>query len=188
MKEFYEFSKEKKTKFWKDGEWVNEPDLVIFSHNGFKCTVKRVSAYESNGSLFGGYLCGYVRIPEDHYLYDKDLDHVDDLDLDCHGGVTHCNFNEWGDYYIGFDCAHGYDMIPSMEKMDYNDNLLKECRELLNEIPTYKNNDNLKEYRKLLNKIHTYKNIDFVTKECKKLVDSIINLEESNRNEETISN
>lgn len=58
-----------------------------------------------------GHLCGYVVIPEGHYLYEK---HYDDIDLDVHGGLTYSGTNLAleDDFCIGFDCAHAGDWTP----------------------------------------------------------------------------
>lgn len=75
---------------------------------------------------FGGHLSGYVKIPDGcpikHGTYD--------VDVDVHGGITY-NVKEDGEHWIGFDCGHCEDIIPSIrvlcKKMNihnYKDNFM----------------------------------------------------------------
>ena len=71
---------------------------------GYRCEIWRID-YES----FDPYLCGYVKVPEDHPLHAlKDEQAWDeeatDL-LDAHGGVTFAD----GKGTLGFDQHHGWD-------------------------------------------------------------------------------
>lgn len=126
---------EQKKLFWGDGPWVNEPDLEEFEHKGFKCEVKRIVHLDEKHieplikewedvknhvfdnpinkyfTTFGGHLCGYVCIPKDHPWFEKDSG---DIDCDIHGGLTYFRTHEDGNYWIGFDCAHSKDIVPSM--------------------------------------------------------------------------
>lgn len=63
MKSKHILTSDEKLKHWGYGEWVEEPDLVEFEHENFKCAIKRMVAPEMNGFLFGGYLCGYICLP-----------------------------------------------------------------------------------------------------------------------------
>lgn len=59
-----------------------------------------------------GHLCGYVVIPEDHPLYQKNYD---EIDLEVHGELTYSDsdlISVGEDFCIGFDCAHAGDWIP----------------------------------------------------------------------------
>lgn len=83
----------------------NEKD---FSYNGFDCRIRRV-APETRG-----HLCGYIVIPEGHKLFGKDYDAVEEIyeyEIPSHGGLTFSGMVE-GEHWIGFDCAHLYDLSP----------------------------------------------------------------------------
>ncbi|MEO1658280.1 MAG: hypothetical protein AAFR65_11195 [Pseudomonadota bacterium] len=63
-----------------------------------------------------GHLCGYVRLPADHPMWGKDYD---DVTADVHGGLTyardHAPLDESdGGWWLGFDCAHYGDLVPSV--------------------------------------------------------------------------
>lgn len=91
--------------------WLYEPDVMEWTDTdtGLKCLIRRVHGL--------GHLCGYVRIMRDHPLYRKD---VQRLNLDVHGGVTfgrrmaHDRFMKRG-FWVGFDCAHLNDLIPTYQ-------------------------------------------------------------------------
>jgi hypothetical protein len=102
------YTKEEKIASWGEGEWVNEPDFIEFSHLGYTCRITRATARETDGSLSGGYLCGYVFAPPSHPLFSSDECKTK---IECHGGVTHIG----EDGIIGFDCAHATDLNPGLE-------------------------------------------------------------------------
>jgi hypothetical protein len=98
---------------WGEGPWQTEPDRVEFKAHGFPCLLNRTEM---------GNWCGYVAIPPGHPAFEKSYD---DVDVSVHGGLTyadHCHGqichvpapgepdNVW---WLGFDCAHGADIIPS---------------------------------------------------------------------------
>jgi hypothetical protein len=70
-----------------------------------------------------GSLCGYVGVPPDHPFY---LRHYDHCPVEVHGGLTYsglcrgsiCHKPEPGEerdiWWLGFDCAHYQDLVPSM--------------------------------------------------------------------------
>ena len=89
-------------KDWPKGPWDNEPNELKWrdKETGLQCYIRR--------NDFGA-LLGYVNIPQKHWLYEVyhfDCDHI-------HGGITFCGFidEKW---YIGYDCAHGYDFAPGL--------------------------------------------------------------------------
>ncbi len=95
-------------------EWLDEPDKDEFEHDGLKGLIVR------NPKL--GHLCGYVAVPKGHPCYGKNYSHIpyDDLfPVEVHGGLT---FSQAGDgatwpegyWWLGFDCAHAWDLIPYM--------------------------------------------------------------------------
>lgn len=99
---------------WGDGPWQNEPDREDFISSGFSCFVQRNQL---------GAWCGYVGVPETHSSFGKKYS---DLEVDVHGGPTFsgkcgghiCHAPKPGMpekvWWIGFDCGHGGDLIPSL--------------------------------------------------------------------------
>lgn len=115
-----DITKENKLRNWGPGEWVDEPDFFSFEHAGFHCFICRTMVWDGldNDHLFGGNLCGYVDILEGHPWYGKDVfDSGTFPDVEVHGGLTYGEVVEEKKYRIGFDCAHSYDIIPSMIKI-----------------------------------------------------------------------
>ncbi len=107
-----------KTK-WERGPWDNEPDKIQWQdeETGLPCLIVRNSY---------GALCGYVGVPEGHKFYQK---HYDKCPVDVHGGLTFSGMCQPGDeahhvchvpgpgepdhvWWLGFDCAHLYDLCP----------------------------------------------------------------------------
>lgn len=81
-----------------------------FEHCGFRCVITK------NDRM--GFLCGYVGLPPEHPFHGKDYDDCHSIDV--HGGWTYgadgvsC-IDRDEKWYLGFDCAHAGDLIPSME-------------------------------------------------------------------------
>ena len=166
MRQGHKFTSDEKLKSWGYGEWVEEPDEVTFTHNGLDCRIVRVSAIGKPDPMYGGHLCGYVRIPENHPHF---TDHYDDIPIEVHGGLTYSEEEKHG-YWIGFDCAHSFDYSPSIE---YLRNTLPELIKIAND------------YKELKKKIGverceefepTYKNIRFAIGECKSMADQLVEL------------
>lgn len=157
MKEQHFYTPEAKLNWWGEGEWVNEPDSIAFEYEGYKCLVSRTVKDPSSEYAFGGHLCGYVHLPENHPLSGFDYD---DIPISCHGGLT---FSEGG--LIGFDCAHSGDYSPSSERFKretmQNDYMKDRMKRLA--IP-----DHLKWFME-----STYKNLAFCIDECKSVVDQL---------------
>ncbi len=95
-------------------EWLDEPNKDEFEHAGLKCLILR------NREL--GHLCGYVAVPKGNPCYGKDGERMpyDDLfPIRVHGGLTFSregNGDTWqkGFWWLGFDCAHAWDLVPYM--------------------------------------------------------------------------
>jgi hypothetical protein len=152
------------------GEWVEEPDLVKFSHNGYECMVYRVIQREPLCQIeayFGGHFCGYVRIPVDHPYYLKEYE---DMGISCHFGISFGEVCE--PHWIGFDCGHSGDLIPSMEKM-------KKERGYQDMFPIP---EQFKD-RPLLS--HTYRNMDYCIEQCKSIVDQLAEINQNKQNVNT---
>ncbi len=155
------YSKENKIEWFGEGEWIDEPDCVTFEYKGYKCLIFRVVKKEAcNEFYFGGHLCGYILLPIEHPLYGTCLS-----EINCHGGLTFSECDaEFPEYegkkghIIGFDCAHSYDLCPSMEIF------IKEIG--LRKVPHY------------LNELDSsYKTVQYCIDECKSIVNQVITLE-----------
>ncbi len=163
-KEEHLFRSDQKLAWFGYGEWVEEFDQIEFTYEYYKCLVVRVVKKEPfavDEHYFGGHLCGYVQIPKRHPLYSKDWD---EIDLDCHGGIT-CNENH-EEHWIGFDCAHSGDYVPSMEKFR-KENKINELFPIPKESSMYS----------LFHPV--YRNILFVMNECRIIVDQLIEIEKN---------
>lgn len=159
MKKIHKFTSDQKLAWWGYGEWIEEPDEVIFEHEGFKCRILRVTALDGLSPtqyMFGGHLCGYIEIIEDHPWHGL-IDNYD-LDVEIHGGITFSNYCFEGHFWIGFDCGHSFDIIPSMIalKKKIREDMLEKYPWIPTKIPIFQ---------------ESYKNIDFCIQECKSLAE-----------------
>lgn len=113
---------------WKKGPWDQESiDKKVWKdkETGLDCMIHR--------GPFGSW-CGYVGLTKSHKLYgvsDSGDEGVQLQDLYVHGGVTFtgacqgmeenghgiCHPADEGDHvwWVGFDCAHLYDDVPSVK-------------------------------------------------------------------------
>lgn len=86
--------------------WNNEPDRLEFAVHGFMCKIERIDKL--------WHLCGYIMVEDTHPWYGKDYSELSDVDV--HGGLTYRGlFPTYS--WLGFDCAHAGDLIPSVVKM-----------------------------------------------------------------------
>lgn len=110
---------------WGNGPWVDEPDKKQWrdEETGLPCLIVR-------NVHVSGALCGYVGVPKGHPYYGWDYDAL--CGVDVHGGLTFankcqeeqndfegiCHKNDTDDdiWWLGFDCAHCYDLVPRMNK------------------------------------------------------------------------
>ena len=96
---------------------------------------------------YGTHPCCYVEIPENNPLYKQD--YLQMQDIDCHGGITFCDFKDFGDgnkYYIGWDYAHLYDfsgiyLLKELQEFDHSKDkkwtsleLKEECKEVIEQL------------------------------------------------------
>ncbi len=126
-----------------------------FIHDEISCRILRIFILEpftKEEQVFGGHLCGYCMIPKDHKYHGKTKD-VFTFDYDVHGGITYNEMQD-EDHWIGFDCAHCNDIVPSTEKY------MEECA--------------IKNFPEFFIK-KTYRNFDFVIIETKSLAEQIKN-------------
>lgn len=142
----------------------------------------RYSAVIEGGDSYKGYeylvtftehggRCGYVAIPPNHEFNEKNQTEIEDL-IECHGGMTffseyhpakellktHCN-----DFWIGFDCLHGFDGRDT------------KC------IEKYFKNSQNKEFANLFSEIFhrafketEIRDFKFVENQCKSIIDQLI--------------
>lgn len=81
-----------------DSEWWHDP------YSGYPCFVRR-------GLL--GVWCGYIAVPPEHPWFGRSSHSIP---AHVHGDITFARGTSDGKHwFIGFDCAHGYDAIPGME-------------------------------------------------------------------------
>jgi hypothetical protein len=156
----YTWTSEQKLEWFGDGPWVNEPDEVLFEYAGYKCKIVRVCTEEQLSQkqhMFGGYLCGYVCIPQQHPYFKND---ISDMDVRCHGGITFKKPFMW----IGFDCAHSGDYVPSIEKFR-------------RENPSPFSLDMPEEFKDFLLFNPVYRDVDFCISVCKSMVDDLRSLQ-----------
>jgi len=107
---------------WGAGPWQNEPDKKqwLDEETGYPCLIVRNPV---------GALCGYVGVSRAHPAFEQDYN---DVAADVHGDLTFsgfchepegddhsqgiCHLTEDGErvWWLGFDCAHAFDLCPSM--------------------------------------------------------------------------
>jgi hypothetical protein len=139
------FTKDYKIEHFGEGEWIEEDDLVRFEHEGINCLVQRNQM---------GALCGYCEIPKGHKYFAGDYD---DIPYEAHGGLTYSEYGPLG-FWIGFDCAHSYDVVPA-------------CENMLIEIQNKMRQRLRLESSRIFER--SYKNIEFVKQQCMKLAEQI---------------
>jgi hypothetical protein len=112
---------------WGPGPWQAEPDKKQWTDEatGMPCLIVRSRL---------GALCGYVGVPEGHLCFQVDHCVVEDRypAMWVHGGLTFSDFCQEGPeeegichlvepgepdrvWWLGFDCAHGGDLVPKLE-------------------------------------------------------------------------
>lgn len=119
---------------WRRGPWDSEPDKVQWpdAATGLPCLIVRGPC---------GNLCGYVGVPPGHPLYERDCD---DCPVMAHGGLTFsdrcqsgrpedrgvCHRPAPGEsddvWWLGFDCAHWGDLVPSYPNVGMPDELYRD--------------------------------------------------------------
>lgn len=161
----HHWTSEEKLKYCGYGEWVEEADSTEIEYLGYEAMIFRVFHYEpytKKVAYFGGHLCGYVKISNNHPFYKKK-----GIYLECHGGITANEIHE--DHWIGFDCAHLGDIVPTTEHFKRTSPEWIEIQKK-NPIPLGFENHHLFN--------PTYKNIEFCIEECKSMIAQLIVEEE----------
>jgi hypothetical protein len=169
MNEF-QLTPEKKLESWGDGEWVTEPDEYLFIYRGYDCKIKRNFILEGykNEHLFGGHLCGYVCVPDELKLAEKECD----VNLDVHGGITYNEIHTDNKNWIGFDCAHCFDYCPSTE---YLHKTHPEFIKMKEESKKRFGSFGIDYDTSPINQ-KSYKTIEFCIAQCKYMVDQLIQM------------
>lgn len=146
-----------KKKDWGEGPWLNEPDKIQWEDKatGLPCLIVR------NGGVTGA-LCGYVGVAPGHPWFGIDYGDIEEISV--HGGLTFsdacqkdnkdygvCHVAEDGieRWWIGFDCAHAYDLSPALDAQ------LKDFRRLRGR-PSH-------------NSYEVYRDVEYVKGQCAEL-------------------
>ncbi len=110
-----------KRALWGEGPWESEPDRVEFVHRGVPCLMVRQPEF--------GNWCGYAGVEPGHPWHgvDRDDELLDDVQV--HGGLTWAGPAKYhiqsladparykGHWWLGYDCAHGGDLVPMFNAM-----------------------------------------------------------------------
>ncbi len=91
--------------------------------------------------------CGYTIIPKSF-----PIDFEQEININCHGGVTYQSVDENGDLIVGFDCAHSGDLVPKLLELQDNFHYL------------------------LMNENSFYRDKQYVIDEVNSMVEQILNL------------
>lgn len=105
-------TQEEKREAFGEGPWVYESDFRKIFPKGLPCRVIRVIREEVSGQYFGGHFCGYLELPES--LFSVERSFLEER-LSVHGGITYDEISR-NKRWIGFDCAHAGDLVPSLHK------------------------------------------------------------------------
>jgi len=162
LKQKYYLSEKEKLHWFGDGEWIKEPDFFEFTYRHFDCKIFRTcikEPYSEKFHIFGGHLCGYVLVPEDHPYFEMKYQ---DMGINCHQGLTFSEMDSQKRYWIGFDCGHYVDYIPSLEKFKTENKILKEPYPLPEGFEKFS----------IFNPV--YRNIEYCIGECISIVDQLI--------------
>lgn len=84
--------------------WEHEPDEWHGEFDGFEVAILRNPELKN--------LCGYLKLPTGHPWFGAGRD----IDANVHGGITFTGRNSRlsDGYWVGFDCAHAFDLVPSI--------------------------------------------------------------------------
>lgn len=132
-------------------------DEFIFESNGFPCHV--IKRYMGKAEFY----CGYVGVNKDNPWFGT---HYNDLEIDCHGGLSYSNFlieDSTEFWFFGFDCAHIGDYIPGFE---LKSSLMEACKKFFNSILA--KNPNTPE-RLMLNFEEVERDICYVIDQCESI-------------------
>ena len=77
-------------------EYQAERDYIILDEGVYNNVKYKIVSY-------GTHPCCYVFLPKGHKYYGKNYD---DIDIDCHGGLTYSKEDDNSNWVIGWDYAH----------------------------------------------------------------------------------
>lgn len=158
------FTSDQKLKWWGNGEWVEEIDSDEWEYKGIKCHILRVAIPDGpNGHIFGGYFCGYIKVPDNHLWFKKE-----DIHAEVHGGITFAKEKDKKEWWIGFDAAHSNDIVPSTQKT--MGKIKTETAELMSKHMNIPIEQALESA--ILNS--TYRNFSYMKDQCERLVDQML--------------
>lgn len=121
---------------------AEESNCKRFKYKNYNCMVLRMWDFHLNG---------YIEIKKGHKLYEVHYDKINNIEV--HGGFTFSGTLD-DKYYIGFDCAHAWDYIPSiLHNYNMYDFYISRIDRFTNEV---------------------YRTEKYVIKECKNVVRQII--------------
>jgi hypothetical protein len=169
--EVHLFTSEEKIKWLGYGEWVEELDVVKFTYKGIECRINRIvvqEPYTKELHVFGGHLCGYVRIPAEHPYHHK---RYEEMEIDCHYGLTYGEVEDGeveDGHWIGFDCGHLGDYVPSMEYLKKTNPTFQVWKKKEEKIKKLIPNSPIGD--------KSYKNINYCIGECKGIVDQLLDM------------
>jgi len=109
--------------------------LHIFGHEGLVCILMRPHQInETNPNLF--HWCGYVVIPVESkvakWLDEKGQEYLDQR-INVHGGITMFQLED-GLLWIGFDCAHAYDICMTNTSLHPPDAVYRDLKYATKEV------------------------------------------------------
>ncbi|HWY98119.1 MAG TPA: hypothetical protein VNY36_03440 [Bacteroidia bacterium] len=117
-----------------------------------------------------GHRCGYVALKPEHE-YSKPKYYYDDLDIECHGGLTFMSAQHslkellpvvCNDVWIGFDCGHCTDLSDTEAyKKYYGEEVAKSKEDFFK----------MDEYRFEHSSMKTF---EYVEQECHKIIDQLV--------------
>lgn len=173
MREEHLATSEQKLETWAYGEWIEEPDEVEWEYKGIKCEIHRNCRIEGGRCTGMGHLCGYIYLPLDHPWANKE---EEEIECDIHGGLTY-HSQEDGFFEIGFDCAHGCDLMPYSEEKSYKlmmEQIPKDSPEYFKFRDALENTREVNKRLSIFRRERSYKNIQFVKQQCESLVDQAL--------------
>lgn len=151
------------------GPWTDEPNRLEFKYQGLDCLIVR------NYKL--GNYCGYVAVTPGHPLFGVGAMSDEAENLHVHGGITYANkckgivchetqTEEDKAWWFGFDCGHAGDQML----LDFLPEMVA-IREKVDREMGLKRGVQTKDWYE-----ERYKDLGYVTEQCKKLADQLIEL------------
>lgn len=174
MKEIHVATSEQKLATWQYGEWIEEPDEIEWEYKGIKCGIVRNCRPEGDKCSGLGHLCGYIYLRIDHPWAKQE----EEIECHIHGGITFYSVED-DSFIIGFDCAHGTDLLPYSEEKTYQLMLDIISKDSIQYFKLRDAIENMRKANKMLIQFfpeRTYKNIKFVKEQCESLVDQALSI------------